>query len=238
MDRNHQLVAFLDSPQKFQQSFADLEHCRRMCHALGCDSSLIEKFDQCAADQKQLATQSSILAREVASQWVTNTIRWYKQTQSEVDVDKDEAIKLSIQAEEFSKAFVEIAKRARTCAGSLHDAQVTAKQKADHYRKESREAVTEMERYESRMNEALREAAEEQKTANEKSDTAENLRIAAWSTFFLPPVAIGLAVGASIVSTQSESAEDRAKSAKRAAEYAKSAKLDAECKQDKYQVYP
>ena len=74
------------------------------------------------------------------------------------------------------------------------------------------------------------------KTAREKSDTAENLRIAAWATILLPTVALGLAAGASIVSSQSASAEERADAASRASERARSSKRDAEFRQTKFQV--
>ena len=227
-----------EAPRKFQQSFTELEHCSRMCDAYGCDSSLVKKFDQCAADQKQLAKLSSILAREVASRWFPECISWYQQAQSSANINNTEKMRLATQAEEFSRAFLEIARRARSCGGSLHDAQVAAQQKVDHYRKKSREAATETERYEGEMNRALQEAAVERKTAREKSDTAGNLRIAAWATIFVPPVAIGLAAGAAYVSSQSESAEERANSASRAADRARSEKLDAECRQEKNQVLP
>lgn len=226
----------VEAPRKFQQSFTDLEHCSRMCDSLGCDSSLVKKFDQCAVDQRQLARHSSILAREVASRWFPECIRWYEQAQSGANINNEEKMRLATQAEELSRAFLEIARRVRSCGGSLHDAQVTAQQKVDHYGKESREAAKETARYESRMNRELQEAAEERKIAREKSDTAGNLRIAAWATFWLPPVAIGLATGAAVVSAQSESADERASSASRAAECARSEKLDAECRQEKYQV--
>ena len=233
MDKNEWLV---QSPRIFQESFTDLQHCCRICSALGCDSDLVRKFDQCAADQNQLAKQSSILAREVAYRWVPSCIKWYEQMRLKANVDEDVKMKLATQAEELSRAFFEISRRARACGGSLHDAQVTAQQKADYYYKKSREAAVEAERYERRMNEARKEAEEEMKTAREKSNTAENLRIAAWATILLPPVALGLATGASIVSSQSESAEERADAAGRASERARSSKWDAEFRQTKFQV--
>lgn len=225
------------SPTVFQESIANLDCCRRLCNDLGCDSSLVGKIDQCAADQQQLARHSSILAKQVFSVWIPSYIKakkkkwWQLKRKSKKKIDV-----VRTQAEELSEAFKEVAKRARAHAGNLHHVHETAKEKAEKYRQESERAAEEAEKQRSVLNEATRVAAKERKKADDKADLAGKLKIAAVSTFFLPPLAVGLGIGAKVASKQGVKAGERADSASQTVEGARSAELQAECRQKNFQV--
>lgn len=227
----------MESPAIFQQSLADLDHCRRLCSALGCDSAIVDKLNQCTADQQQIAKQSSVLAKEVYSVWIPGYVSYYDKARLEPNLcTESERNKLATQAEELSRAFSELGSRARDHGGSLHDAQVAAQEKAEEYRQESEEAAANARRHESRMDKRFQEAAEEKRIADEKDELAGNLTIAGWATILLPPVALGLGIGALAVSRQADSAGERADDARRSAERARSLMQDAECKQKEYKV--
>lgn len=226
-----------NTPKVYRDSIANMECCRQLCNDLGCDSTVVRKIDQCAADQHQLARHSSVLAKQVFSVWIPSYIkakkgRWWQLKRTK----KKKIDALRAQAKELSTAFKEVAGRARKHAGDLHDVHEITEKKAEEYRQLAERAAKEAGKQRSKMSEATRVAANQRKRSNEKADLAGKLKIAAVSTFFLPPLAIGLGVGAKIASKQSDKAEEKAEYADRTVDGARSAKRDAECRQDNFQV--